>query len=186
MESSAPSASPVTPAPTLPLTGAVSGTVKDDDGTAIPDVPLELQTPGGVVIATTTTNDMGEYLFTNVPPGDYNIIEVGLPSYPVDVVSDYDTLPDGDAPDADTKVDNIIGVTVEPREVDSGNDFVDTNKGCGTPYFLETRCILVVFHTIARQCRVVQCTLYCSTMGGCPNIRRADFIPNDVSLCPCI
>ncbi|KAI2514173.1 protein of unknown function DUF11 [Fragilaria crotonensis] len=128
LDSSAPSASPVTPAPTLPLTGSVSGSVTDDDGKPIKDVPLVLQTPSGEVIATTTTNDLGEYLFTNIPPGDYNVVEPVLPLYPVDL-SDYDTTPDGDVPDADTKVDNIIGVTVKPQEVDTGNNFVDSDKG---------------------------------------------------------
>jgi hypothetical protein len=55
-------------------------------------------------------------------------VEVGLSSYPVDV-SDYHTLPDGDATDTDTTVDSIIGVTVKPNEVDDGNDFFDTDKG---------------------------------------------------------
>jgi hypothetical protein len=109
----------------------VTGSVTDDDGKPIKNVPLVLQTPTGEVVATTTTNDLGEYVFTNIPPGDYNIVESELPLYPVDV-SDYDTTPDGDVPDADTTVDNFIGVTVEPREADSGNNFVDSNKGSVT------------------------------------------------------
>ncbi|KAI2514321.1 protein of unknown function DUF11 [Fragilaria crotonensis] len=128
LESSAPSASPVTPVPTAPLTGSVTGSVTDDDGKPIKDVPLVLQTPTGEVIATTTTNDLGEYVFTNIAPGNYTVVEPVLPLFPVDV-SDYDTAPDGDVPDADTKVDNIIGVTVKPQEVDRGNNFVDSDKG---------------------------------------------------------
>ena len=107
-----PSASPVTPFPTLPLTGSTSGTVKDGGGVAIPKVPLVLTMPSGTVVATTSTNDVEAYLFINVPPDNYSVVEIGLPAYPVDI-SDYDTSPDGDMSDANTTVDNIIGVTVE-------------------------------------------------------------------------
>jgi len=41
----APTASPVTPAPTLSNTASITGTVKDDDGKAIPNILLELVEP---------------------------------------------------------------------------------------------------------------------------------------------
>ena len=80
---------------------------------------------------TTTTTDLGQYTFANIPLGDCKIVEVGVPYLQlVSVVTGCDTLPEGNVPDIETKVDNIIGVTVELNEVDDdGNDFVDSYNG---------------------------------------------------------
>jgi hypothetical protein len=63
-----------------------------------------------------------------VPPGDYTIEEVNSPDFPTDL-KDEDTENDGDHFDNETTVDNKIDVTVTSNEDDSGNDFVDSNKG---------------------------------------------------------
>jgi uncharacterized surface anchored protein len=108
--------------------GSISGSVKDDDGLPLIAIPLLLKAPDGSVVATTTTDSNGEYIFADVEPGNYTIVETNNPSYPVDI-SDNDSSPDGDAGDAVTTVDNSIGVTVLSGEKDTGNDFVDSNKG---------------------------------------------------------
>ena len=111
--------------------GAITGAVKDDNGKPIARVPIELQLIEGstaIVVGTTTTDFSGVYKFTEVKPGTYKVVESNLPAYPDDV-SDYDAIPDGDASDLDTTVDNSIGVTLEAGETDAGNDFVDSDNG---------------------------------------------------------
>jgi hypothetical protein len=102
--------------------------VKNDDGLPIPDILVVLKTLNGTIVVTTLTNSDGEYIFTDITPGDYNIVQTNTPEYPLDV-SDKDTTPDGDTADSVTVVDSIIGITVVPGEKDTGNDFVDSNKG---------------------------------------------------------
>ena len=108
--------------------GLISGTVTDDNGNRVPGTPITLKDAGGVVVLTTTTDSDGKYVFTNLEPGDYTIIESNLPQYPGDV-SDYDENPDGDGPDLNKTTDNVIGVTIKPGEADVGNNFVDTDNG---------------------------------------------------------
>ena len=79
-----------------------------------------------VVVASTTTNDSGEYEFTEVAPGTYFVSEINSEECPNNV-SDQDQDPDGDETDSDTTVDDLIGVTVAPGESDIGNNFVDGN-----------------------------------------------------------
>ena len=79
-------------------------------------------------VATTLTNASGAYLFSDLEPGDYNVLEQNLPAFPIDT-SDRDTTSDGDPADLDTAIDNKVGVKLEPGETDDGNDFVDSNKG---------------------------------------------------------
>ena len=73
---------------------------------------------------TTTTDREGNYIFMNVLPGDYIVMEVQPAGF--DNVSDDDTTPDqgGDAPNTDTR-DDMIPVTVAPGENDNDNDFVE-------------------------------------------------------------
>ncbi|WP_161565117.1 SdrD B-like domain-containing protein, partial [Okeania hirsuta] len=109
--------------------GSISGTVTEDtnnNGTGdnpLADVTVTLVDDQGNPVATTTTGTDGSYTFTDVEPGDYQVVQTNLPDY--QDVSDQDTTPDGDAADNNTTVDNIVGVTVDPGENDTGNDFVD-------------------------------------------------------------
>jgi len=48
--------------------------VQDPGEAGIPGVPVTLTTPSGAVIATTTTDQNGNYLFTDVPPGTYVVV----------------------------------------------------------------------------------------------------------------
>ena len=72
--------------PTAPVLGTtfVAGTVfVDPNGNGvlnagevgIPGVTVELRNAGGVVVQTTTTGPGGGYLFTDVPPGTYTVVE---------------------------------------------------------------------------------------------------------------
>jgi hypothetical protein len=56
------------------LTGTVRGTVKDEEGEALPGVSVELQSPaliGGP--KSTVTSDRGVFFFSNLPPGIYEL-----------------------------------------------------------------------------------------------------------------
>ena len=108
--------------------GSISGNVSDDQGNPLSNVTIELQAPDGTVIDTTTTDGSGNYIFADVEPGDYNVVETNPAGFPGNI-SDQDSTPDGDAADSDTTVDNVVGVTLNPGENDTGNDFVDNNNG---------------------------------------------------------
>ncbi len=55
-------------------TGAIKGTVQVDDGQPVAGVVVTLQSPDMVLDKmTTATNDKGQYRFTNLAPGKYNL-----------------------------------------------------------------------------------------------------------------
>ena len=113
--------------------GVVSGTVladTDNDGLGddpIPNVTLTLldatgndidsdpNTPG-VQPTTTTTDSNGDYSFTGVEPGDYQVAETQPTGF-------------GSVSDVDGANNNIIGdetpITVASGETTSGNDFIE-------------------------------------------------------------
>ena len=112
--------------------GTISGSVtldtdNDDEGDAPQDgVTVTLLDENGDEVATTTTDEEGNFTFEGVEPGDYTVVAED----PADSqsVSDDDTTPE-DATDGDGVVDNTIAVTVEPGEDDENNDFVDEELG---------------------------------------------------------
>ena len=108
--------------------GWISGNVSSADGIFLPNVVITLLVNTSVMVATTATDTNGKYLFAQVPPGDYLVVETNPMDYPSSV-SDKDNSDDGDAGDADSTVDNTIAVTIEPGEHDADNDFVDDNDG---------------------------------------------------------
>ena len=87
-------------------------TLKDENGD---DIDSDPSTPG-VQPTTATTDSNGFYLFSNLPPGDYQIVEQDL--------AGYDSVSDSDGAN-----NNIVGdetpVTVVGGFISSGNDFVD-------------------------------------------------------------
>ena len=120
--------------------GAISGTITEDtNGDGSGDDPIAGVTvqlfadtngnglPDGNAIATTTTGINGSYSFSNVAPGDYVVVE----SQP----ANFDTVTDGDTTDAGDDIangsttDNLIPVSVNPAETDTGNDFVEEQFG---------------------------------------------------------
>ena len=55
--------------------GDISGSIlyHDEDGAPLPEVELQLFNSDGEHVATTLTNDAGEYLFEDLEIGDYYI-----------------------------------------------------------------------------------------------------------------
>ena len=118
---------------------SISGTVTEDtDGDGAGDQPqqdvvVELYEDSDgdgqpdTLIDSTTTDPNGDYVFADLPAGDYVVVEI-TPGNLTDV-SDEDSTPDGDAFDSDKVVDDQIAVTLNAGEVDDGNDFVDENSG---------------------------------------------------------
>jgi protocatechuate 3,4-dioxygenase beta subunit len=105
------------------ISGNVSeDTDNDDSGDVnLQFVDIALVDSNGVTVATTQTDINGSYLFTDIEPGSYTIVETqpaGLAS-----VSENEGGDDND-PD-NTTLDNIISVIVGIGEVDTGNDFVE-------------------------------------------------------------
>jgi len=85
------------------------------------DVVLGLIDSNGNTIATTATNIDGNYEFTDVIPGEYNVKEIQPAGFiSVSEVDGGDDLDHGD----NNIVDNIP-VTVDAGTVDSGNNFVE-------------------------------------------------------------
>ena len=55
--------------------GSISGTVKDDNGDPNAGVTLTLLDDAGDPVGTATTNAAGAYVFNEVEPGDYTVVE---------------------------------------------------------------------------------------------------------------
>jgi serine-aspartate repeat-containing protein C/D/E len=106
---------------------AISGTVKYDEGKALVNVKIELL-QGNTVVGSTLTSGIGNYTFSGVEPGDYVVKETNPVDYPKNL-NDGDTSDDGDADDLSTAPDNLIKVALKAGELDSDNDFVDSNNG---------------------------------------------------------
>jgi len=115
--------------------GTISGFVGEDvDNDDIPDQPIEgvtieLYDIYGALLIATTTNPNGNYIFTDLPAGDYVVNEIQPTSF--ENVTEGDTTPDTsdstNAPDA--PLDNQLSVTLTPGEIDDGNDFVEELLG---------------------------------------------------------
>ncbi|WMP16628.1 IPTL-CTERM sorting domain-containing protein [Thiothrix lacustris] len=118
-----------------PGKGTISGTVKADTTgdtmgeDALAGVLIALLNKDGTPVldkdgkpVTTLTDTSGVYLFTDVAPGDYLVVETAPAGYTS--VSDQDsTSPEDDAVNTNTN-DNSIPVSVVANETDDGNDFV--------------------------------------------------------------
>ncbi|MEL7079262.1 MAG: SdrD B-like domain-containing protein, partial [Cyanobacteria bacterium J06582_2] len=92
--------------------GRIAGNVKSDDNndnigdTDLENVTVELLDSNGDVMATTTTNTLGNYEFDSLLPGDYQVRQVNLAGY-------------GDV------TETILDVTLGAGETNTGNNFVD-------------------------------------------------------------
>jgi len=103
--------------------GTIAGQIKNDDGTSLEGVTVELKKLDGTVVATTQTDSNGNYGFENVPAGDYIIEETNLIGYAS--ISDGDSTDSGDDTANTNTNDDSIPVSITAGETDEGNDFVD-------------------------------------------------------------
>jgi hypothetical protein len=78
----------------------------------------------GAPVSTAATNSGGAYVFDEVEPGDYNVVETQRTGYPAKRLCDEDKEPDCDTFDNNKAVDDMIEVTLE-----AGLYFVDSDNG---------------------------------------------------------
>jgi len=113
--------------PTAASLGSISGSVtKDTNNDNIGDEPLAgvlimLSVESGDVVATTTTDTSGFYVFYDIPLGLYIITEVNPPNV-VDVTDADGPLSGGSFDDLDSK---ILDVELLPGESKTGLNFVN-------------------------------------------------------------
>lgn len=126
-------------------TASISGTVYKDDGdgeietsdTAISAVTVTLYADSngdgiadGEPLATTITDSSGDYSFTELPAGDYVVVETDPTNYYSSADADTDKNgkdPDNTANDSDNSA-NQIAVTLTTGETSLDNDFLDDTK----------------------------------------------------------
>src|SRR5690606_18576667 len=117
-----------------PCLANISGYVRDDVGNPVPGATLHLYAdtndddlPDGPIVAITSIDgETGNYIFEDIYPGRYVIVQVQPANY--DDVSDYDhsTGPlDMDGNDSALGPNNRIPVTLEPYESDTDNNFIE-------------------------------------------------------------
>ncbi|HMO52706.1 MAG TPA: C25 family cysteine peptidase [Kiritimatiellia bacterium] len=109
-------------APHEATAGSISGTVFNDvngngvfdpeDTIGIPNAVITLLNSNSVVIGVVTTGVNGAYSFTNLPPGNYTVLETDPPGY-------FST---GDIDGGDP---NSISVSLNVGQNSTGNDFLD-------------------------------------------------------------
>jgi len=173
------------------IPGNISGNVSEDttgDGsgdTPIEGVVLTLFTDpngdgdpsDGVAIGTATTDSSGDYVFTDVPQGDFVVFEkqpAGLGS-----VSEVEGGADGDQPD--NALLNFIAVTVDASDPDAvltnedvGNNFVESNDFGICFGTTESDQDLLLINNETGETEIVGPT-------GVPNIEAIAFAPDPVS-----
>ena len=82
--------------------GTISGSVNEENGKAISSVQITLKNANDIAVATTETDAAGDYIFIEVAPGNYTVMEENDPLFPIDV-SDYDTEVDSDEFDGNSR-----------------------------------------------------------------------------------
>jgi len=114
----------------LYIPATVSGTVNDSAAAGIAGVTISIQDTSGNSVndtsgnpLTTTTDTNGNYLFENVPAGDFLIVEIDPTNH--FSVSDGDSSADGDNNQNTNTNDNQIPVSIISGKADSDNNFVD-------------------------------------------------------------
>ncbi|RYG37933.1 MAG: hypothetical protein EON93_02830, partial [Burkholderiales bacterium] len=98
-------------------------TLKDGSGNDIDSDP----NTSGVQPTTTTTDASGNYTFSNLTPGSYQVVQTQPAGYLT--VTDGDTTTPGDDAANTSTTDNMIPVTVTANETDTGNDFIEEQPG---------------------------------------------------------
>ena len=111
-----------------PQPGFIVGNVSDAYGLGLVNVELRLLDSNGIPVTdsngasiTSTTDNNGNYTFSNLLPGHYQIAQTQPTGYTN--LSEVDGGADGDNPD--NGLANNIPVTLDPGETDIGNSFVE-------------------------------------------------------------
>jgi hypothetical protein len=105
-------------------TGTVQGTVQDPSGAIVPGVELALLNVDTNLTFTQHTNDLGAYVFSNVPPGTYRLRAI-LESFKT---SDTTGLV------VEVNRNTVVNVTIEPGDlkesvqVVAAADIIDTQS----------------------------------------------------------
>lgn len=105
-------------------TGTVQGTVQDQSGAIVPGVELDLLNVDTNLTLTQHSNDVGAYVFSNVPPGKYRLRAI-LESFKT---SDTNNLV------VEVNRNTVVNVTIEPGdlkesvEVTASTDIIDTQS----------------------------------------------------------
>ncbi len=111
-----------------------NGTYDSGTDVLLDGVTVKLYDTSDNEIASTTTNASGEYLFTNLPAGDY-VVKVTTPTGLVSTIDSYDQS-DSDDPDVGTdNNDNGVGVGYDTRagqEVPSETLTMSAGEGTST------------------------------------------------------
>ena len=81
-----------------------------------------------MLLLTAITDGSGGYIFKEVEPGNYAIVEVNRDRFPSSL-SDYDNSPKSDVGDSDTNINNVIAATLKPCKDNEDNNFVDDYDG---------------------------------------------------------
>jgi uncharacterized repeat protein (TIGR01451 family) len=95
---------------------------QDEVGTGVPGVVVRLVDINGNVVATTTTNAQGQYLFTNVAPGTYTVNFTLPPGY------DFTQVGNNPSSDSDSNANPTTGSTA-PFVVVAGTDNLTLDAG---------------------------------------------------------
>jgi hypothetical protein len=100
--------------------GRLTGRVTDDHGTAVPDVDVEADVPGGGDTWTSSTDADGNYVFGNLPSGDYTV--VFYPRAATDLANQYyaDHTVRADADRVTVTVDHLtsgVDVRLHPTQL---------------------------------------------------------------------
>jgi serine-aspartate repeat-containing protein C/D/E len=100
--------------------------IRDPGESSVPGVTVMLYTTGGELVATTVTDNEGQYLFTNLPYGDYYLVFVAPPGYQ----STVDNRGDDDALDSDPQ-SSQDGLTAQtpPITLHPGNNIESVDYG---------------------------------------------------------
>lgn len=102
--------------------GTISGNVKDIDNNNLSGIVINLMN-GTTIVDTATTDANGNYTFTNVAVGEYNVVNTDTLATSI---TDADESEDGDTTSNGDFTDKSIPVTIAAEETDADNNFVHT------------------------------------------------------------
>ncbi len=102
--------------------GSITGSVKDSHNNPLSAITIKL-IQGSFDIATTTTDEQGNYSFSSVDRGDYTIVDTDTIATSI---TDEDSSDDGDNTSNDNLSDKSIPVTITAGEADNDNNFIHT------------------------------------------------------------